>query len=162
MIIFQIKKQLTEEEAVAVDPVVKNCTLTLQYHQIARCKTFPQDDCVFVHYKDYLAALTPIVYLFFCVYHSILIIQSFWQRLSFNFNDLILKFKSVFFNFCWYLFFFAILKQVPETTEEIRQRTLREAAAEKAGEVIEYAKEKVEKTLFLIFLIKMFLKSYLK
>ena len=91
MIIFQIKKQLTEEEAVAVDPVVKNCTLTLQYHQIARCKTFPQDDCVFVHYKDYLAALTPIVYLFFAfiiqfwsfnrfdsVYHSISMIW-FWS-----------------------------------------------------------------------------------
>ena len=42
---------------------------------------------------------------------------------------------------------FIILKQVPETTEEVRQRTLREAAAEKAGEVIEYTKEKVAKII---------------
>ena len=65
----------------------------------------------------------------------------------------ILKFECVFFlNFQSFeaskricVSIFIILKQVPETTEEVRQRTLREAAAEKAGEVIQYTKEKVEK-----------------
>ena len=65
----------------------------------------------------------PIVHLF----ENFKIIYVLTLRLSSNFDDL--KHQNVI-----VLSIFRILKQVPETTEEVRQRTLRQAAAAKAPE----------------------------
>lgn len=59
-----------------------------------------------------------------------------WFHIDFNYC--LLQYQNI-----NYVLWMVVIEQVPETTEEVRQRTLREAAAEKAGEVIEYTKATV-------------------
>ena len=84
---------------------------------------------------DAAAEEKPIVHLF----ENFKIIYVLTLRLSSNFDDL--KHQNVI-----VLSIFRILKQVPETTEEVRQRILREAAAvaEKAEQVSENTTEGME------------------